>query len=74
MSIWKSLSSGEKKIIGSFGAIAIALIVLAISSAAAWVTHVVVTIIAKEWIFLAIGAFVPPIGVIHGWMVWLGFA
>jgi len=40
--------------------------------AASWVTHVVVTIKAANWIFLAIGGFIFPIGCIHGIGVWFG--
>ena len=45
----------------------------------AWITHIVVCIQAlagskamSAAILLGIGIFVPPIGVIHGIMVWLG--
>jgi len=46
---------------------------LGLVSFAAWVTHVVVTIQAEAWILLAIGGFIFPVGVIHGFMTWLGF-
>lgn len=39
---------------------------------AGWVTHVVSTIMVGAWLLLAIGAFVPPVGVIHGIMIWFG--
>lgn len=42
-------------------------------AAAAWVTHVVTCIKASAWILLLFGCFVFPVGVIHGWGVWLGF-
>ena len=38
-----------------------------------WVTHVVVTIVAEQWIFLLIGAFFPPIGIVHCIGLWFGF-
>jgi hypothetical protein len=38
----------------------------------AWITHVVVCIKTASWILLIIGAFVFPIGVIHGWAIWFG--
>ena len=43
-----------------------------VTSLAAWVTHVVVCIQAQAWIFLTIGGFIAPIGVVHGVMVWFG--
>ena len=49
-------------------------IVLVIALMAAWVTHVVVSISAKAWIMLGFGVIVPPVGVIHGVMVWFGFS
>lgn len=39
---------------------------------AAWVTHIVVSIKTASWILLAIGAFVFPVGVIHGIGCWFG--
>ncbi|MEY9138532.1 hypothetical protein ABIE79_010060 [Bradyrhizobium diazoefficiens] len=43
-----------------------------LTALAAWVTHVVVCIKAASFLFLIAGAILPPIGVIHGWGVWLG--
>jgi len=39
---------------------------------AAWVTHVVTCIKTGTYVLLVIGALVFPIGVIHGWAIWLG--
>ena len=39
---------------------------------AAWLTHVVTCILAHEWLFMIIGAFIAPIGVVHGVMIWAG--
>lgn len=47
-------------------------IVFALTAMAAWVTHVIACIQAHAWILLFAGIFVPPIGWIHGVMVWLG--
>jgi hypothetical protein len=47
---------------------------LILSSIAAWVTHVVHTLINGEWGFLIAGAILAPIGVIHGWLIWFGIA
>ena len=38
---------------------------------AAWITHVVASIQTASWVLLVIGIFVPPIGWIHGFVVWL---
>jgi hypothetical protein len=43
-----------------------------LTSLAAWVTHIVVCIKSASYLFLIAGAILPPIGVIHGWGVWLG--
>jgi hypothetical protein len=47
-----------------FGAILTAL--------AAWVTHIVVCIKSDSYLFLIAGAICVPVGVIHGWGIWLG--
>jgi hypothetical protein len=39
---------------------------------AAWVTHIVATIKAGSWALLALGGLIFPIGVVHGWLIWLG--
>lgn len=39
---------------------------------AAWVTHVIVCIKASAWVLLLFGCIVVPVGVIHGFGVWLG--
>ena len=51
-----------------------AMIGLWLAAAAAWVTHVAVTIMAKAWVLLLVGALVPPVGVVHGVLVWLGYS
>jgi hypothetical protein len=43
------------------------------TTAAAWVTHVVVCIKASAWILLIFGIVVPPIGFIHGFGSWFGW-
>lgn len=40
--------------------------------AAAWLTHVIYTIAAEKFLLLIVGAFVFPVGIIHGIGVWLG--
>ncbi len=54
---------------GKFFAAYALLIVVCLS---AWVTHVINTIQAEEWIFLLAGAIFAPIGVIHGIGIWFG--
>lgn len=41
-------------------------------SFAAWLTHVIVCISAKLWLFLIVGAIMAPIGIVHGIGVWFG--
>jgi len=49
-----------------------AYIALAVTCFAAWLTHVIITIQASQWIFLLAGAIFAPIGIIHGIGVWFG--
>lgn len=69
----------EAEVIGVFG-LAAAGIAFAVACCAAWITHVVwiVTILAGnagatagQIALGAIGAFFPPVGVIHGFLLWL---
>jgi hypothetical protein len=39
---------------------------------AGWLTHVFVCIKTASWLFLIAGAICFPVGVVHGWGVWLG--
>lgn len=43
-----------------------------IASIGAWLTHILVCLTAGKWGFLIAGALLPPIGVIHGFGLWLG--
>lgn len=38
-----------------------------------WLTHVLVCFAAGAWGFLIAGALFPPIGVVHGIAIWLGY-
>lgn len=38
----------------------------------AWLTHIIHTIRAEEWLFLLAGAIFAPIGIVHGIGLWLG--
>ncbi len=46
---------------------------IGLSLIAAWITHIVVGISAKAWLFLIFGALMAPVAVIHGYATWLGF-
>ncbi len=41
--------------------------------ASAWLTHVVVSIKTASWILLLVGAFVFPVGCVHGTGIWFGW-
>lgn len=60
-----------KEFAGTVTAIAIwvALIVLTVG---AWIQHFITTISDELWVLLVLGAIVPPIGMLHGWLVWAG--
>lgn len=40
---------------------------------AGWITHLVVCIAAKAWLFMIVGALIFPVAVVHGWATWLGY-
>lgn len=48
------------------------IVALCLAPTAAWVTHVVVCIKAGAYLLLIAGGFIFPIGMIHGFMIWLG--
>lgn len=58
----------------NFGTIIAALVFfgLWLTSIAAYVTHVVVSIQAEQWFLLFFGMLVFPIGIIHGIGSWFG--
>ena len=39
---------------------------------AGWLTHIIVTIQTAKWLLLLAGAILFPIGIIHGWGLWVG--
>jgi len=45
---------------------------LVLASIAAWFTHVIHCLIAGKYLLLIAGAFVAPVGVIHGIGIWFG--
>jgi len=46
--------------------------VIGLWASAAWLTHVVVCLIAGKWGFLIAGALMFPIAIIHGTGIWFG--
>lgn len=78
MRIGKSRVDGADVFFGGLGVMWVALILACIG---AWATHVV-WIIAKlasdkgatvgQMVLGGLGAFMPPVGVVHGFMIWLG--
>lgn len=45
---------------------------LIICCIAAWLTHVIVCLLAGSWGFLVAGALFFPIAIVHGFGIWLG--
>jgi len=48
--------------------------ILIIAVVCAWLTHIVTCIIQAKYMLLLVGAFMFPVGIIHGFMIWLGVA
>lgn len=48
-------------------------LLLSITFLAAWLTHIVVAIAAKAWLFMIVGAMIFPVAITHGFSVWLGY-
>lgn len=46
---------------------------IALSAFGAWLTHVVTCLSDGSWGYLIAGAVFFPIGIIHGFGIWLGF-
>ena len=38
----------------------------------AYVQHFITTVSSEQWVLMVLGAIIPPIGMLHGWLVWLG--
>lgn len=68
----KNLSSVGNFRQRGFTSVEVAFVLIGLASIAAWVTHVVTTIKAGAYLLLLAGGLIPPIGVIHGVMIWLG--
>jgi hypothetical protein len=50
------------------------IVLLFITSGAAWLTHVVTCLSEGRWGFLIAGAIAFPIAIVHGIMIWFGLA
>ncbi|MGF7160080.1 1,4-dihydroxy-2-naphthoate octaprenyltransferase [Rhodoligotrophos appendicifer] len=44
--------------------------IICLFALAGWVTHIVVCITTAAWWFLALGLFVFPVAILHGWVSW----
>ena len=54
-------------------AIAILAIVFVVATiVAAYIQHFITTISGEQWVVLVVGAVMPPLGVLHGILVWMG--
>ena len=49
------------------------LLLIWIGFPAAWITHIVVSIQAQEWLFMIVGALIAPVAIFHGFATWLGY-
>ncbi len=50
----------------------IALMVFAFTMVAAWITHIFHCLFTAKYLLLIAGAFIAPVGVIHGIGIWFG--
>lgn len=54
----------------SLAGIAIMLVIFA-ATAGAYVQHFITTVSNEQWVLMVLGAIIPPVGMLHGWLVWL---
>lgn len=48
--------------------------IMAVGAAAAWLTNIHVAMEKSQYLYLAVGSIVPPLGVIRGVFIWFGWA
>ncbi|HHZ96780.1 MAG TPA: hypothetical protein EYN67_14805 [Flavobacteriales bacterium] len=48
--------------------------VFGLTMIAAWLTHIFHCLFAAKYLLLIAGAFIAPVGIIHGIGIWFGFA
>jgi len=53
-------------------AVVISVFSILILSVAAWMTHIIHCLMYAKYLLLIAGAFIAPVGVIHGVSVWFG--
>ena len=66
------MTHATAKMLGSITGILLVWAIMAAMFFAPWVTHIIVTIRSEQWLLLIAGAIMFPIGIIHGWGIWLG--
>ena len=42
-----------------------------LATAGAYVQHFIASVQQEQWVLMVLGAIVPPVGMLHGWLVWL---
>lgn len=47
-------------------------LIIYLSFPAAWLTHVIVCLMQAKYLLLIAGAFIFPVGIIHGFGLWFG--
>ena len=45
---------------------------IVVATLGAWVQHFITSVSQEMWVLMVLGAIAPPIGMLHGWLVWLG--
>ena len=48
------------------------MIAVILATVGAWIQHFITTVSEEMWVLLVVGAIMPPVGVLHGWLVWTG--
>lgn len=64
-SMMKDMTSATTTIIGSM--------IILVLTFGAWLTHIVTCIKAGSFLFMIVGALIPPVAIFHGWATWMGY-
>lgn len=51
---------------------AVIYVLIMIATVGGYIQHFITTFDDGSWFVMAIGAFLMPLGVLHGWLIWLG--
>lgn len=51
-------------------AVAVLIMVLT-ATVGAYIQHFITTVSQELWVVMVVGAIIPPVGMLHGWLVWL---